>query len=116
MEKNEDLFSYKSAPFSNLFIFTCNRYCCQLPDDCFVRGMKLLVATNVFEPVRLQKLILMYIYFFLFDLVIPFHTSESSRGADATANLTDSGHLASFMREGYGYDQGGSSLKEEICT
>ena len=30
--------------FSNLYIFSCNRYCCQLPDDCFARSMKLRVA------------------------------------------------------------------------
>ena len=32
--------------FSNLYIFICNRYCCQLSDDCFVRSMKLRVANK----------------------------------------------------------------------
>ena len=40
--------SRQSSPFSNLYIFTCNRCCCQLPDDCFVRGMKLQVAIKCF--------------------------------------------------------------------
>ena len=30
--------------FSYLYISKCNCYCCQLPDDCFVRSMILRVA------------------------------------------------------------------------
>ena len=32
--------------FSNLYVFKRNRYCCQLPDDSFVRRMKLRVANK----------------------------------------------------------------------
>ena len=42
----------------SLYIFECNRYCCQLPDDCFVRSLKLRFAKIVFELVWLQKSIL----------------------------------------------------------
>ena len=49
----------------SLYIFECNRYCGQLPDDCFVRGMKLKVAKNVFELVRVQKSIL-YTYIHIY--------------------------------------------------
>ena len=57
--------------FSYLYIFECNRYCCQLPADCFVRSMKLRVADKcVFELVQLQKTILYTFLYFIYQILL----------------------------------------------
>ena len=43
-----DIFKFDISPFSNLYIFTCNRYCCQLPDDCFIRKHEIKSSNYMF--------------------------------------------------------------------